>query len=92
MLKKTILTTSLILLVKTSAFAFPRGCENNGHGFDRGYVVLNNNNQQTLFLIQNTGKNTIEFEHVETKAEIFMSPKLESKLAPNQWSAFSSDI
>ena len=79
-------------LLASSLYAFPRGCEVSGFGFNRNYLVLNDNNAQTLFMIQNTGAASINFEHIDTRTDVFMSPKLESSLAPHMWSAFSSDI
>ncbi len=83
-----------VLLVSNShtGFAFPRGCEVSGFAFNQGHLVVNDNNKQTLFMLQNKGNTTIQLEHVETRPDIFMSPKLESTLNPNQWSAFSSDM
>lgn len=72
--------------------AFPRGCEATGFAFQNQYLILNDDSRQTLFLIQNAGNINISLEHIETRPDVFMSPKLESKLNLNQWSAFSSDI
>lgn len=72
--------------------AFPRGCESSGYAFQNQFLILNDNGAQTLFLIQNAGNTHVSLEHVETRTDVFMSPKLESKLNMNQWSAFSSDI
>lgn len=70
---------------------FPRGCEVSGFGFQQNNLILNDSGKQMFFLIQNRSNDTIQMEHVETK-EVFMSPKLESKLGPLQWGAFASDI
>ena len=71
---------------------FPRGCETNGFVFYRDFLVVNEHGKQTFYLIQNHSNQTIEMEHFETKADTFMSPKLEAKLAPTHWSAFASDV
>lgn len=72
--------------------AFPRGCEATGFAFQNQYLILNDDGAQTLFLIENAGNINISLEHVENRPDVFMSPKLESKLNLNRWSAFSSDI
>jgi hypothetical protein len=92
MIKNKIILTCLALGLQTNSWAFPKGCEVSGFAFQQNHLVLNDQNNQTLFLIENTGQHPIEFEHIETQAESFMTPKLESKIAPSQWSAFSSDI
>lgn len=89
---KKILTLSTALLLPTSALAnFPRGCESSGFGFDDPYVIFNDTDQQTYFLIENHSVLPIELQRVETE-DTFMSPKLESKLNPARWSAFASDM
>lgn len=91
-LKKFVLITGISLSLSSLSFAFPRGCEVSGFAFHDGYLVLNDSNHQTLFLIQNTANIKLKLEHVETDPKVFMSPKLESKLQANQWAAFASDI
>lgn len=89
------MVTLLALLLPTLAAAqadFPKGCEGNGFVFYQNYLVLNEHGKQMFFLIYNHGNDAIEFEHYETKADAFMSPKLESKLSPTHWSAFASDV
>ncbi len=81
---------SALLMLPNAAFAFPQGCENAGFGFDDPYVIFNDVGNQTFFLIQNHSDTTIELQRVETE-DTFMSPKLQSKLGPNRWSAFASD-
>lgn len=78
--------------VSTTLYAFPKGCEVSGFAFQNGHLVLNDSQRQTLFMIQNQSHTNIELEHLETDPKVFMSPKLESKLDANQWSAFASDI
>lgn len=87
---------SLILLFFTffnsmSAFAFPRGCEVTGFSYRENYLVLNEEGGQTFYLIQNRSNTQIEFERYETR-DVFMSPKLQSKLNPSRWSAFAADV
>jgi hypothetical protein len=89
---KQLLPITLLITASASCFSFPRGCEVSGFGFQQGHLILNDSNKQTLFLLQNIGQNQVQLEHVETRTDVFMSPKLESKININQWSAFSSDI
>jgi len=92
--RRPVFTLSIVLLLScTTAFAadFPRGCEASGFGFDDPYVIFNDTNKQTFFLIQNHSDLPIQLERVETE-DTFMSPKLESKINPTRWSAFASDI
>lgn len=96
MIKKRIFLSYIIAgifqtLCATTSFAFPQGCEAVGFGYDDPYVIFNDTGAQTYFLIQNHSSTPIQLERVETE-DRFMSPKLESKLNPNKWSAFASDI
>ncbi|HVT62013.1 MAG TPA: enhanced entry protein EnhB [Legionellaceae bacterium] len=70
---------------------FPRGCELSGFAFDKNFLILNETGKQTFYLMQNHSNQTIESEHYETRADVFMSPKMEAKLGPSHWSAFASD-
>lgn len=70
---------------------FPRGCEVRGYGYHENYLILNDKGEQAFYLIQNHSHQPVEIEHHETK-DLFMSPKLHSKLDPLQWSAFASDV
>ncbi|MDF1646121.1 MAG: enhanced entry protein EnhB [Legionellaceae bacterium] len=79
-----------LLWIPNIVLAFPQGCENSGFGFDDPYVIFNDTGKQTYYLIQNHSDMNIELERVETE-DTFMSPKLQSKLNPNRWSAFASD-
>lgn len=78
------------LLLPGAALAFPKGCEATGFGFDDPYVIFNDTGKQTYFLIQNHSDLGIKLQRVETE-DMFMSPKLPSKLNPEKWSAFASD-
>lgn len=89
---KQLLSLVILSSALSTALAFPKGCEVTGFGFKMGQLILNDSGKQTYFLVQNTGTEAIEFMHNETNPDIFMSPKLESKISPNQWSAFASDI
>lgn len=88
---KIIFITSLIVNNAQSAASFPRGCEVTGFGYNQNYLLLNDNGNQTYFLIQNRSDTTIEMERHET-TEVFMSPPLQATLAPNNWAAFASDV
>lgn len=87
---KTVLLSSL-LVSPLMASSFPRGCEVRGFGYQSNYLILNDKGQQAFYLVQNRSNQAIELEHVETK-DVFMSPKLHSKLDAGQWAAFASDI
>jgi len=86
------LVAATLFSTVSSVQAFPKGCEASGFAFQDQYLILNDNGAQTLYLMQNAGNTNINLEHVETRADVFMSPKLESKLNIGMWSAFSSDI
>ena len=90
--KVTLLAISALCSVANAATQFPRGCEVTGYGFSQNYLMLNEHGNQTLYLIQNRSDKQIELEHYETRSDVFMSPKLESKLAPSSWAAFASDV
>lgn len=79
-------------LVQAKSSFFPRGCEVKGFGYNEDYLILNDDGEQTFYLIQNHSTKQIEIEHHELEPEVFMSPKLESKISPNRWSAFASDV
>ncbi len=91
-------TKRLLLLLFTTFFAanavsgpLPRGCEVTGFGYSENYLVLNEHGAQALYLLQNRSNKHIELELHQT-SEVFMSPKLRSKLEPLNWSAFASDV
>ncbi len=71
---------------------FPRGCEVSGFAFRQQFLIINEHGNQTFYLMQNHANHIVELEHVETRADTFMSPKLESTLAPQHWAAFASDV
>nr|WP_242602105.1 enhanced entry protein EnhB [Legionella yabuuchiae] len=82
-----------MLLTSTSVFGdtYPRGCEVTGFGYNEHYLILNEQGDQTFYLIQNRSDTKIELERHETE-EVFMSPTLQAKLDPKQWAAFASDV
>ena len=88
----TLLVCSLAYTTVTSATSFPRGCQVIGFGFSGNDLVLNEQGDQTYFLLQNRSDKRIEVEHFETNPDVFMSPKLETKFDPSRWSAFGSDV
>ena len=73
------------------ATTLPRGCEVSGFGFNENYLILNDQDKQSFFLIQNHSNKPINLEAVEIK-EVFMSPKLHVIIDPGLWAAFASDI
>ncbi len=93
----TRLTALLICgILSTDAFAaathFPHGCEVSDYGFVENDLVLNEQGNQAYYLIQNHSDRKIELEHIETRPDVFMSPKLETKFDPSRWAAFASDV
>nr|WP_229669306.1 enhanced entry protein EnhB [Legionella impletisoli] len=82
-----------MLLISTAALgeSYPRGCEVTGFGYNENYLILNEQGEQTFYLIQNRSDTQIELERHETE-EVFMSPTLQTKLDPKQWAAFASDV
>lgn len=90
---KRLIIPLLTTLFTTSAVSgtFPRGCEVTGFGYSENYLILNEHGDQAFYLLQNRSNKPIELELYETK-EVFMSPKLHSKLEPLNWSAFASDV
>lgn len=85
------LFTSIISSASFCAKSYPKGCEVTGFGYSQNYLVLNAEGKQTYYLIQNRTDKAIEIERHETR-EVFMSPKLKTKLTPYKWAAFASDV
>lgn len=75
----------------TLAASFPKGCEVSGFGYTDPYVILNDTPDQTFYLIQNKSNGLIELERFETR-DVFMSPKLQTKIGSAQWAAFAADV
>ena len=91
-MKKPIFT--LAFLVASSivlAAKYPRGCEVSGFGYNESYLILNDLDKQSFYLIQNQSDQKIELKRFETR-DVFMSPTLEVKLDPGKWAAFAADI
>lgn len=83
---------NLVIGHANAAPLFPKGCEVTGFGFSKQFLIINEHGDQTLYLLQNRSDKQIELEHYETHPDVFMSPKLESKLAAGHWAAFASDV
>lgn len=81
------------VLVNTaySATTFPRGCEVSGFGYDNNFLILNEQGNQSYYLIQNRSESKIEMQRHET-GDSFMSPPLQATLEPMNWGAFASDV
>lgn len=96
MLRNTQLTAflalSCLLPNAIAATSFPHGCEVSNYGFIDNDLVINEDGKQAFFMIQNRSDKKIELEHIETRPDVFMSPKLESKFDPSKWAAFASDV
>lgn len=88
----TLLALSLFLTDATAETSFPRGCEVTGYGFNQNDLVINDTGTQSYYMIQNRSDKQIQLEHMETRPDIFMSPKLETKIDTQSWAAFASDI
>lgn len=88
---KYLLLTAVLLSNLSIAGSFPRGCEVTGFGYNGTNLVINDNGEQTFYLVQNRSARNIELERVETR-DVFMSPPLTAKLDPTNWAAFASDI
>ena len=71
---------------------FPKGCEVTGFGYSQKFLILNETGDQSYYLIQNHSNKQIEMEHFEKEPDVFMSPKLQSKIGPSRWAAFASDV
>ncbi len=76
----------------TIAATFPRGCEVSGFGFNQNYLIVNDTDAQSFYLLQNYSKKPIALRRVETKPDTFMSPTLATELDPMAWAAFAGDI
>lgn len=93
MKNKIILLFIVTTFIKTFAFAgkYPRGCEVKGFGYNENFLILNDEGQQTFYLINNQSEKTIKLKRFETR-DVFMSPTLETKLDAGNWAAFAADI
>ncbi len=93
-LNKTIMSIIVMTVFFSSmdaANAFPHGCEVTGFAFAQNYLVVNENGEQSFYLIQNHRDSPVELQRFET-SEAFMSPPLTIRLDPSMWAAFASDI
>jgi len=88
---KTILLSVLLINNIDAASAFPRGCEVSGFAYDQRFLVLNENGDQSYYLIQNKSDAKIELERHE-KGDVFMRPPLQATLESHNWAAFASDV
>lgn len=90
--KRIILYVSLFVLPLVSiAGTFPRGCEVTGYSFADKQLLLNEDGKQTLYFMQNISSDPVDVERFETR-DVFMSPQLKTRLQPDRWAAFASDI
>lgn len=88
-IKLFIISSLFITLVH--AATFPRGCEVTGFGYNTNNLILNENGEQSFYLIQNRSDAKIELERHETD-DAFMTPPLQASLEPSNWGAFASDV
>lgn len=70
---------------------FPRGCEVSGFIFAENNLVINENGDQSYYLIQNRSDGKVELERINT-TDAFMSPPLQASLDSMNWAAFASDV
>ena len=82
---------NLALVTLSFASTFPRGCEVSGFGYNANYLILNEKGDQSFYMIKNHSQSTIDME-VPDQPDVFMSPKLHTRLFKEQWAAFASDI
>lgn len=87
-----ILSFANLSVAHPSSSAFPRGCEVVDFAFRQKYLIINEHGSQTFYLMQNHSNRSIEIEHIETRPDPYLSPKLQSQLLPKHWSAFASDV
>ncbi|KTD63935.1 hypothetical protein [Legionella spiritensis] len=85
------LLTTLFFYTTVHADPYPHGCEVTGFGYSENFLILNDNGNQTFYLVQNRSKHTIELQRVETR-DVFMSPTLTARLNPENWAGFASDV
>lgn len=95
---KTIISLVMITISFSKVYAsasaptpFPHGCEVSGFGFNDSHLIVNDNGQQSFYLIQNRSSQPVELQRIESR-EVFMTPALTAKLDPLNWAAFASDI
>ncbi len=86
-----ILLCSSLIISSIHAATFPRGCEVTGFGFNANNLVVNENGDQSYYLIQNRSDATIELER-QANDNSFMTPPLQATLEPTNWAAFASDV
>jgi hypothetical protein len=81
-----------LFIILSSAYAkkFPRGCEEVGFHFENQEIILNENNQQNIYFIENNTKKTMHLKYDEKK-NVFMSVGWEAELNPKKWVVFASD-
>lgn len=74
-----------------SSGIFPRGCESSGFAFQDQYITFNDTGRQMYFLVHNRSNVPLELERISTMP-VFMTPKLQTKIASGEWAAFASDV
>lgn len=90
-ISKSILLSVLLINTVDADSSFPRGCEVSGFAYNQNNLILNENGEQSYYLIQNRSEAKIELERHET-GDAFMSPPLQASLEPMNWAAFASDV
>lgn len=88
---KSLVLSSLLISSLNASSSFPRGCEVSGFGFAQNNLVLNENGNQSYYLIQNRSGAKVELERHDN-ADAFMSPPLFASLDAQNWAAFASDV
>ena len=88
---KKVCLLNLLLISTVMADTFPRGCEVSGFDYKDNFLFLNDNGDQSYYLIQNRSETKVELERNQSEEE-FMSPPLQAALDASNWAAFASDV
>jgi hypothetical protein len=91
--KRFFILSTLLCGISTihAASPFPHGCEPSGFGFQEQFITFNDTGRQKYFLVENYSSFDIELERISI-TPVFMTPKLQTKIASGQWAAFASDV
>lgn len=92
-MKKSAIACLLFLTYTSLSLAntpFPKGCEQVGYHFDGDELILNEDNEQTLYFIENNSNYRLQLKYDE-KRNVFMSVGWQTVLNKKKWAAFASD-
>lgn len=96
---RTIIALFLLSLVSYTSISaplqsmntFPPGCKVTGFSYESDALALNENGEQTFYLIQNRSSRIIKLQR-EGNKNAFMSPPLLAVIKPSKWAAFACDV